>query len=89
MPSQVFILKELQGKEGGIIGRQGQYDMQMGVGRGTGQPSRLRVNGRGCMAANTGKNTIEVHGLSIHLLGIIRPGRNHRDANSANDAGRY
>jgi hypothetical protein len=28
--------------------------------------------GRGCVAANTGKNSTEVHFMSIHLLGIIR-----------------
>jgi hypothetical protein len=28
--------------------------------------------GRGCVAANTGKNSTKVYGMSIHLLGIIR-----------------
>jgi hypothetical protein len=31
--------------------------------------------GRGCVAANTGKNSTEVHGMSIYLLGIIRMDR--------------
>jgi hypothetical protein len=68
----VFILKELQGRERGIIGHERQYDMQMAVGRGAGHASRLRVNGRGCMAANTEENSIEVLDMSSHLLGIIR-----------------
>jgi hypothetical protein len=53
---QVFILKDL-----------GDESREAGV--------RLRIEATGrreIRLANTEKNSIEVHGLSIHLLGIIR-----------------
>jgi hypothetical protein len=46
------------------LGHRGQ-----GAGVRLEEGSRVR---RGFATANTRKNSIEVHGLSIHLLGIIR-----------------
>jgi hypothetical protein len=35
-------------------------------------PKKPKKGGRGSVQANTQKISIEVHGLSLHLLGIIR-----------------
>jgi hypothetical protein len=79
---QVFILKELReerlhaGKPGKFVSSKPIRDAKDAFESRDDGISTQRCGGeeagRRCVAANTGKNSTEVHGMSSPLLGIIR-----------------
>jgi hypothetical protein len=69
----VLLADVWQGKE--LFGIRVRTVAELNAETQSAQRFRGEEPGRGCVAANTGKNSTEVHGMSIHLLGIIRMNR--------------